>query len=80
MTTAISAAEANRAFSRLLREVREQGRSFTVTSHGTPVARLIPCAGDDTAQRKARAALLVRLAAQPTAGLGRWNRDELYTR
>lgn len=80
MTTAISAAEANRAFSRLLREVREEGRSFTVTSHGKPVARLIPCAGADAAQRQARSALLLRLAAQPPANLAPWTRDDLYAR
>jgi len=80
MPTAIPAAEGNRPFSRLLREVREEGRSFTVTSHGKPVARLIPCAGADMAQRRARSALLLRLAAQPAANLGPWTREELYER
>jgi prevent-host-death family protein len=38
---AVSAADANRRFSILLRGVRE-GRTYVVTSHGKPVARLIP--------------------------------------
>lgn len=36
----VSAADVNRRFSELLRGVREQGKSFTLTSHGTPVALL----------------------------------------
>lgn len=41
MDQTVSAAEANRSFSRLLREVRE-GQSFTITAHGRAVARLVP--------------------------------------
>ena len=41
MKKAISAAEANRRFSQLLREVRE-GHSFIVTSRGKPVAKITP--------------------------------------
>ena len=37
MDETVSAAEANRAFSRLLRGVRA-GRSYLVTAHGRPVA------------------------------------------
>lgn len=80
MDHTISAAEANRSFSRLLREVREEGRSFLVTSHGTPVARLVPCAAKDAARETARLAFLTRLAAQPVVEIGRWSRDELYER
>lgn len=79
MDQIISAAEANRAFSTLLREVRE-GHSFTVTAHGKPVARIIPCAAADAAREAARAALLARLDAQPAIEAGRWTRDELYER
>ena len=80
MNEAISAAEANRAFSRLLREVREEGRTFVVTSHGKPVAKLMPCGGAETGRAVARASLLARLANQPAQDLGRWSRDELYER
>lgn len=50
MNKTVTAAEANRDFSKLLRSVRE-GDSFIVTSHGTPVARLVPIE-DDTAKRE----------------------------
>ena len=46
MDEAVSAADANRRFSLLLRGVRE-GRSYVVTSHGKPVARLIPAGKHD---------------------------------
>ena len=41
MEKSISAADANRSFSQVLREVRE-GRTYIVTSHGKPVARIAP--------------------------------------
>ncbi len=80
MDQTISAAEANRAFSRLLREVREERRSFVVTAHGKAVARLVPAEGSNDGRRQARAALLARLAAQPVTDIGSWTRDELYER
>jgi prevent-host-death family protein len=79
MDQAISAAEANRSFSRLLREVRE-GRSYVVTAHGRLVARIIPCNDTDAVRATARSALLQRLGAQNAADVGRWTRDELYER
>ena len=60
MEEAVSAADANRQFSRLLRKVRE-GRSFTVTSHGKPVARLIPIGKHESVATSARATPLSRL-------------------
>ena len=80
MDTVITAAEANRAFSRLLREVREEGHRFVVTAHGKPVARIVPCDEGDAAREAARAALLARLSGQPVVDAGRWSRDELYER
>jgi prevent-host-death family protein len=71
----ISAAEANRKFSQLLREVRE-GRSYVVTSHGRPVARIAPI--EEQRRSKAKAALLARIEKQPIRNIGRWTRDELY--
>jgi len=79
MDQPIPAAEANRHFSRLLREVRD-GRSYVVTAHGKPVARIVPCTAADAARGTARAALLQRLAAQPAIDIGRWTRDALYER
>lgn len=72
---AISAAEANRKFSQLLREVKE-GRSYVITSHGRPVARIEPV--KEKRDGRAKAALLAHLRAQPVQDIGRWTRDELY--
>lgn len=77
MTDTVSAAEANRRFSELLRKVRA-GRSFVVTSHGRPVARLEPVATDDRVRARAREKLFARLSAQKATRIGRWTRDELY--
>jgi prevent-host-death family protein len=74
---AVSAADANRRFSELLRTVRD-GRSVLVTSHGKPVARIVPVTEHDRTSEGARAALLARLRAEPVANIGRWTRDELY--
>ncbi|MFC7738717.1 type II toxin-antitoxin system Phd/YefM family antitoxin [Roseomonas sp. GCM10028921] len=79
MDQAVSAAEANRSFSLLLRQVRE-GQSFVVTSHGRPVARIVPCAEPDLVREQARDALLQRLAGQPVTDVGSWRRDDLYER
>ena len=79
MDETISAADANREFSRLLREVRE-GSSFVVTSHGRPVARLVPVTNDLRAREAARQRLLDRLRSQPAMNIGPWTRDELYER
>ena len=73
----ISAAEANRNFSRVLDGVR-QGRSFVVTSHGKPVAKIEPAETTSRAEIAARRSLLDRLRSQPVLNIGRWTRDELY--
>lgn len=72
----VSAADANRHFSRLLRDV-QAGETVTVTSRGVPVATIKPAvsAGEET--NTARQALLARLQNQPAAGIS-WSRDELY--
>ena len=78
MEKSISAAEANRNFSRLLRAVRE-GQSFVVTSHGAPVARIVPAKRSGAAVAAAKRRLFARLRAQPFQVLGeRWTRDSLY--
>lgn len=77
MEEAVSAAEANRNFSRILRHVRE-GHSYVVTSHGRPVARLVPVDRHGDGGTGAREILLSRLKRQPLAHAGRWTRDELY--
>ena len=77
MEKLVSAADANRKFSKLLRAVRE-GQSYVVTSHGRAVARIVPVVKNNGVRRSARAALFKRLRSEPVAKVGRWSRDELY--
>lgn len=81
MEKSVSAADANRKFSELLRGVRK-GRSYLVTSHGEPVAKLVPAAQNARSEEVARSALLARLSSQPSVkdakARRRWTRDELY--
>jgi prevent-host-death family protein len=76
MDETISASDANRKFSQLLRAVRG-GRSYLVTAHGKPVAKITPVAEDSLAAG-AREALISRLRTEPVVKIGRWTRDELY--
>ncbi len=77
MEKAISAADANRKFSELLRNVRE-GQSYIVTSHGRAVARIAPIEDDNLIAAKARSSLFDRLRTERVTNAGRWKRDELY--
>lgn len=75
----VSAAEANRSFSKLLRAVRE-GKRVTITSHGEPVAEIGPV--DDDADRraadKAWAEIEARWATCEPIVVGPWSREEIY--
>ena len=78
----VSAADANRRFSELLRTVKK-GQSVVVTSHGKPVAKISPVADDNKAEDNraaegARSALFTRLRRERAVNAGRWTRDELY--
>ena len=77
MDKVVSAADANRRFSELLRTVKD-GKSVVVTSHGKPVARITPAGEDDRAAAGARSALFARLRRERVVKAGRWTRDELY--
>lgn len=77
MEKPVSAANANRKFSKLLRAVRE-GKSYVVTSHGKVVAKIVPADNDERISRGARTVLLKRLRSEPVVRVGRWKRDELY--
>jgi len=74
----VSAADANRHFSALLREV-SRGERITVTSRGKPVATI---AAVDTAalpeREAAKRALLSRLRSTGSSGKRTWSRDDLY--
>jgi prevent-host-death family protein len=74
----VSAADANRNFSAILREVKN-GRSYVVTSHGRVVARIVPAAEERTATF-GQSELFKRLAEQPAVNGGKWTREELYER
>jgi prevent-host-death family protein len=77
MEKAISAADANRKFSELLRNVRE-GQSYVVTSHGRAVARIAPVQQERTSAARALSSLLSRLRSERAVKIGRWKREELY--
>ena len=74
----ITAAEANRHFSALLRAVAD-GERITVTSRGKPVAMISPVGKIQLPERRAaKFALLARLNALPVTGARNWSRNELY--
>ena len=74
----ITAAEANRHFSTLLRAVAD-GERITVTSRGKPVAIISPVGKIQLPERRAaKSALLARLNALPVTGARNWSRNELY--
>lgn len=73
----VTAAEANRQFSAVLRAVA-QGERITVTSRGQPVAMIEPIRARPSAARAAKRRLLARLEEQPAAGARDWSRDQLY--
>jgi prevent-host-death family protein len=75
MHESVSAADANRRFSELLRTVKT---GVVVTSHSKPVAKISPVIEDDRAAEGARSALFARLRGERVVNAGRWTRDELY--
>ncbi|HEY8670744.1 MAG TPA: type II toxin-antitoxin system prevent-host-death family antitoxin [Terriglobales bacterium] len=77
MNKIITASEANREFSKMLREVGNSGVSYTITVHGTPVADLIPRV-DKERMEKAKQQLLRRLRKQRPLNSGPFSRDEAY--
>lgn len=80
MDEPISAADANRKFSQILRGVREDRATYVVTSHGKPVAKIVPFDAGSNVSIRARETLLARLKAAPLAHAGRWKREDLYER
>ncbi len=73
----ITAANANRGFSSLLREV-QNGEEITILSRGTPVARIISVNSGALPKNEMKKILLSRLKAQGATGFRNWTRDELY--
>lgn len=73
----VTAADANRKFSELLRDVRN-GRTVTITVHGKSVAKMVPLDEGMTGIDEARRTLLGRLKRQRAVHAGAWTRESLY--
>ncbi|MFC4311836.1 type II toxin-antitoxin system Phd/YefM family antitoxin [Steroidobacter flavus] len=73
----ISAAEANRHFSEVLREAT-RGQTILITSRGRPVATLGPASERPQIRAAAKAALLARLGKRKVSGARNWTRADLY--
>lgn len=73
----ISASDANRHFSSLLRDVAA-GESITVLSRGKPVAMISPFEQRQDARELARHCLLTRLEKCQPIGKRDWSRGDLY--
>jgi len=73
----VTAGDANRQFSSVLREVA-QGEVFTVLSRGKPVATIAPARAGNDMRLGAKRGLLERLRQQNALGARDWTRDELY--
>ena len=73
----ITAANANRGFSNLLREV-SKGEEIMILSRGTPVAKIISVKSTVLQKNAMKKHLLLRLKAQVATGSRNWTRNELY--
>ena len=71
------ASEANRQFSKLLREVAE-GEDVSIVSHGRTVAKIVSAAHEAKSREMARGALMARLSRQAATGERDWTRADLY--
>lgn len=80
--SSIGAREANRSFSKILREA-ESGKTVTITRNGKPVARLEPAVAKPTSG-KARERAIARMVELMEKGLDfggrRFTRDEIHER
>ena len=72
----ITASDANRNFSGLLRDVAS-GESILIVSRGTPVAKISPVDAK-IGGMGAKESLLLRLSGQKALGRRDWTRNELY--
>jgi len=72
----VTATDANRNFSGLLRDVAS-GESILIVSRGAPVAEISPVDVKKTATA-AKETLLSRLSRQKAAGRRDWTRNALY--
>ncbi|HEY5239626.1 MAG TPA: type II toxin-antitoxin system prevent-host-death family antitoxin [Rhizomicrobium sp.] len=78
----VGAREANRSFSKILREA-ESGKTVTITRNGKPVARLMPVAPkplSGKAREKSLAKLMKMLEKGFDLGGKGFTRDEMHER
>ena len=73
----ITAADANRGFSHLLRQVR-RGDEITILSRGVPVAKITSVRSGALRRAAMKDILLSRLKTQGSSGSRNWTREELY--
>jgi prevent-host-death family protein len=74
----ITATEANQKMSSVLRDVAA-GASYTVTSRGKPVAKVVPV--DDKSEKEKDLSDLIAFARSlPRVYTGPWKREDLYER
>jgi prevent-host-death family protein len=73
----VTAAQANREFSKLLGSVRA-GETILITSRGEAVATLAPPDRAVDEMEQAKAKLLTRLDKVEATHIPPWTRDELY--
>ena len=74
----VTASDANRHFSKIVREV-QTGETVLVTSRGRAVARIEPVDRTSKEQEAAKQELLEYLRSRPLQNLNiSWTRDELY--
>ncbi len=73
----MAAAEANRHFSSVLRDV-SHGEQILVVTRGKPIAKIVPVDTATPERARARAILMARLQEQAPSGERNWTRAELY--
>ena len=73
----VSASDANRKFSQLLRDV-DHGEVITVLSRGKPVAIISPAKANTDLRESARRRLIERLKRQKVTGRREWSRQDHY--
>jgi prevent-host-death family protein len=73
----VSAAEANRQFSRIMREAAA-GETVVVTSRGKPVIEIRPVTTATDERQAAFISLMERLGSQTARNLPRASRDDMY--
>jgi prevent-host-death family protein len=76
-TKVITATNANRGFSELLRQV-EDGQTVEITNHGRTVAYVVPPSTIKPNREAAKQRLLDYFRSRPGIEVQPWTRDELY--